>query len=235
MITQEKELAQSGHQSKKERRKMLKAIIFDFDYTLGDSTDGIVLSVNYALEKLGFGIKDREEIKKTIGLSLKDTYSTLTGKSREEAESFLKYFKEKADQVIVEKTTLYSDVKEVFQALKKEGYKIGIVTNKFRYRIEQILIRFHISSLVDFIIGSEDVKIEKPNPEGLLWAIHHLQLEKNEILYVGDSFIDAKTAENAQVDFAGVLTGTTTASEFQLYKNIFVGENLKDIYSFIIS
>ena len=40
---------------------MLKAIIFDFDYTLGDSTNGIVLSVNYALEKLGFKRKDKEE------------------------------------------------------------------------------------------------------------------------------------------------------------------------------
>lgn len=48
---------------------MFIAIIFDFDYTLGDSTKGIVLSVNYALEKLGFSLKDKEEIKNTIGLS----------------------------------------------------------------------------------------------------------------------------------------------------------------------
>ena len=212
---------------------MLKAVIFDFDYTLGDSTDGIVLSVNYALEKLGFKRKNKEEIRKTIGLSLKDTYSALTGKSDKEAGPFLKYFKEKADQVMVENTILYSDVKEVLQELKKEGYKIGIVTNKFRYRIEQILIWQHASTLIDLIIGSEDVKIEKPNPEGLLWAIRHLQLKKDEILYIGDSLVDAKTAENAEVDFVAVLTGTTTADEFQLYKNVFIGKNLKDILSFI--
>ena len=33
---------------------MLKAIIFDFDYTLGDSTNGIAISINYALEELGY-------------------------------------------------------------------------------------------------------------------------------------------------------------------------------------
>lgn len=33
---------------------MYKAVIFDFDYTLGDSTNEIVLSINHALEKLGF-------------------------------------------------------------------------------------------------------------------------------------------------------------------------------------
>ena len=52
---------------------MYKAVIFDFDYTLGDSTNGIVLSINHALEKLGFRAQDTKTIQRTIGLSLKDT------------------------------------------------------------------------------------------------------------------------------------------------------------------
>jgi phosphoglycolate phosphatase len=213
---------------------MLKAIIFDFDYTLGDSTDGIVLSVNYALENLGLSQKNREDIKKTIGLSLKDTYFALTAKNNaEEAEKFSKYFVEKADIVMVENTVIYDGVKEILRELKDSGYKIGIVTTKYRYRIEKILNRFQAADLVDLIVGSDDVKIEKPNPEGLLWAIDMLQLEKDEVLYVGDSVVDAKTAENAGVDFAGVLTGTTTQSDFAKYKNVFVGENMKAVYGYI--
>jgi phosphoglycolate phosphatase len=216
--------------------EMLKAIIFDFDYTLGDSTDGIVLSVNYALEKLGLSKKDREDIKKTIGLSLKDTYFALTAKTDvTEAEKFSKYFVEKADLIMVENTVIYDGVKEILRELKSSGYKIGIVTTKYRYRIEKILNRFQATDLVDLIVGSDDVKIEKPNPEGLLWAIDTLQLEKSEALYVGDSVVDAKTAENAQVDFAGVLTGTTTQSDFAKYKNVFVGENMQAVYSYIRS
>lgn len=168
---------------------MFKAIIFDFDYTLGDSTSGVVLSVNYALEKLGFDIKNKEEIRKTIGLSLRDTFSVLTGSDNgEEAEKFSKYFKEKADSVMVDNTELY-----------------------------------------------DDVKIEKPNPEGLLWAVDNFQLEKDDILYVGDSLIDAKTAENAQINFAGVLTGTTGADEFKIHRNIFIGEQIRDVYEFIMN
>ena len=215
---------------------MLKAIIFDFDYTLGDSTNGIVLSVNYALEKLGFRIIDKEEIKKTVGLSLKDTYVALTMRdNREEAEQFSNYFKEKADLVMTENTELYRNVKEVLQNLKREGYKVGIVTTKFHYRIEQIFNRFDALDLIDLIVGAEDVKIEKPNPEGLLWAIDNSRLEKDDILYVGDSVVDAKTAENAQVKFAGVLTGTTTADEFNLHRNVFIGETIEEVYSFIVS
>lgn len=215
---------------------MLKAILFDFDYTLGDSTNGIVLSANYALEKLGLGVKSTEEIRKTIGLSLKDTYSALTMKhNEEEAEQFSKYFREKADLVMVENTELYDGVKEVLQKLQRKGYKIGIVTTKFHYRIEQILNKFHALEFVDLIVGAEDVKIEKPNPEGLLWATDHFQLDRSEILYVGDSLVDAKAAENAQVKFAGVLTGTTTADEFQSHRNVFIGENIREIYDFIMN
>lgn len=213
---------------------MLKAVIFDFDYTLGDSTNGIVLSVNYALEKLGYPLKSKEEIKKTIGLSLKDTFSALTmEKNEEKATQFSELFIEKADIVMVENTELYDDTKEILQKLKKEGYKISIVTTKFRYRIEKILNKFNSSDLVDLIVGADDVKVEKPNPEGLLWVIDNWHLEKDNVLYVGDSLVDAKTAENAQVNFAGVLTGTTTADEFKLHRNVFIGEQLKDVYNFI--
>lgn len=213
---------------------MLKAVIFDFDYTLGDSTNGIVLSVNYALEKLGYPLKSKEEIKKTIGLSLKDTFSALTmEKNEEKATQFSELFIEKADIVMVENTELYDDTKEILQKLKKEGYKISIVTTKFRYRIEKILNKFNSSDLVDLIVGADDVKVEKPNPEGLLWVIDNWHLEKDNVLYVGDSLVDAKTAENAQVNFAGVLTGTTTADEFKLHRNVFIGKQLKDVYNFI--
>lgn len=207
--------------------KSYKAFLFDFDYTLGDSTKGIVLSVNHALGKLGYPAGEEAEIKRTIGLSLKDTYYKLVQKKEEkEAEKFAAFFIEKADEVMVDSTVLYPDVKELLGTLKKEGYKVGIVTTKFRYRIEKILAKFDALHLVDLIVGADDVKKEKPDPEGLLFAIQKLELKKEDVLYVGDSLVDAKTAENAGVDFAGVLTGMTTREEFENYRNVFIGENV---------
>lgn len=213
------------------REKMLKAIIFDFDYTLGDSTNGIALSINYALEKLGYKREELETIKKTIGLSLKDTYRALTQMDNlEEAELFSQLFKEKADQVMVENTQLYKGVKKVLGNLHEKGYKIAIVTTKFHYRIEQILTKFDATKWIDLIVGGEDVKEAKPNPEGLLYAITRLQVERDEILYVGDSLVDAKTAQNAGVDFAAVLTGTTTREEFDDFDKVFVGDSIEEVF-----
>lgn len=213
---------------------MIKAVIFDFDYTLGDSTDGIVLSINYALKQLGLAERNTEEIRKTVGLSLTDTYYALTRRqSEEEAKQFSDYFKEKADFVMVENTVLYHGVKELLQALQQDGYRIAIVTTKFRYRIVQILKKFDAANFVDLIVGGDDVKIEKPNPEGLLWAIDRFGLTKQEVLYVGDSLVDAKTANNAQVNFAGVLTGTTTTADFGQYPSVFIGETVNELHSFL--
>lgn len=211
-------------------RNMTKAVIFDFDFTLGDSANGIALSVNYALEKLGYSARELAEIKKTIGLSLKETYEVLTSQNNEEeAGKFAKLFKEKADQIMVENTELYAGVKEVLHTLKETGYKTAIVTTKFHYRIEQILKKFEATELIDLIVGAEDVKIEKPNPEGLCWAVEHLGVKKEEVLYVGDSLVDAKTAANAGVDFAAVLTGTTTEQEFREYPHVYIGKSVVDL------
>ena len=58
-------------------------------------------------------------------------------------------------------------------------------------------------------MGGEDVKAPKPSPEGVLFALEHLGSTPEETLYIGDSTVDAETARNAGVDFAGVLNGMT--------------------------
>lgn len=210
---------------------MYKALIFDFDYTLGDTTNGIVKSIDYALEYLGYAPKSVSEIKRTVGLSLKETFATLTGcRDNKQSERFVKLFREKADEVMTESAVLYDSVPEILNELHNV-LKIGIVTTKFHYRIEAILRKFSIEDSVDVIIGGEDVKEEKPSPEGLLKAIDILEVEKCGVLYVGDSYIDAAAAQSAGIDFAAVLTGTT--KDFSEYKSVLVTKNLCGIFDFV--
>lgn len=210
---------------------MYKAVIFDFDYTLGDTTGGIVQSVNYALENLGYARKSVSEIKRTVGTSLEETFAVLAEfRDKVQAERFKTLFREKADEVMTESAELYDRVPEILRELHKTR-KIGIVSTKFHYRIEAILRKFSVEDAVDVIIGGEDVKNEKPAPEGLLKAISALEIPKSETLYVGDSLVDAQTAQNAEVDFAAVLTGTTT--DFSQYNSVFVGESISDIFNFV--
>ena len=213
---------------------MYGAVIFDFDFTLGDSARGIRLCVNDALRRLGYEPGEPDAIRKTIGLSLKDTFTALTGSGNEpEAKLFSGFFKEKADDVMVANTELYPPVKDVLGRLKNRGYKLGIVTTKFHYRIEQILDKFDLAETFDLIVGAEDVKTEKPDPEGLLLSARYFNLSPEQILYVGDSLVDAKAAGKARIDFAGVLTGATAAAEFQPFSSVCLADDLYGIERFL--
>ena len=117
-----------------------RAVLFDFDYTLGDSTKGIVLSANAALQRMGLEAQSEEAIRRTVGLSLRDTYRALTGdENPQAADSFAAFFREKADQVMAESAVLYPSVPPLLKALRSQGLRTGVVTTKFRYRILQIL------------------------------------------------------------------------------------------------
>jgi phosphoglycolate phosphatase len=211
-------------------------VIFDFDYTLADATDGIVSSFNHAFSKLDISGCESESIKKTVGLSLDEAFVQLTKNKNEVLINevlitrFKDLFREKADEVMSKNTVLYGDTVSTLRQLKQNGFNTGIVTTKFNYRIVETLNMHGIPDLVDIIVGREDVRVPKPSPEGLLLAIESLNTRLKDVLYIGDSLVDAKTALAANVDFAAVTTGTTKEKEFSQYPYIKILKNLSELF-----
>lgn len=213
-----------------------KTYIFDFDFTLVDATTGIVESINYALNHVGLNSESNENIRKTVGMTLKNTFFELTGVSDEQTtECFVSNFKYMADKVMADNTVLFADTIEVLSGLKKSKYNTAIVTSKFHYRIDEVLKNYNITEMIDYIVGFEDVVEAKPSPEGLLKAIEYFGNDKQTVLYIGDSLIDANTALNAKIDFAAVLTGTTLRQEFIPLPHICIVDNLTELAAHINS
>ena len=201
------------------------AYIFDFDYTLADATNPIVESFNYAFDKLNLKRASYKDIVNTIGIPLGEAYTLLTGdKSEESVNLFKKYQKEKSDQITVKQTVFIGEAKKVLQTLKSNDKKIGIVSSRWGQRINDILVNLDARDLVDIIIGTEHVEKYKPNPEGLFKIID--MMEAKNVLYIGDSYIDAETAQNAKVDFVGVTTGTTPREKLERYPNVAVLDDI---------
>ena len=214
----------------------LKAILFDFDYTLGDGTEEIVISMNYALNKMGYPERTTEEIRKTIGLILEEVIEMFEGVTDpKEQKQFVDYFVEKINAIVSTQTVLYPDSKNVLRALKDRGYKIAIVSTKHDNQLEAIFEKFQIRDIIDMIVGSNNVQIPKPAPDGIHKVLQEMNLKKEEVLYVGDSLVDAKTAEDAGVQFAAVLTGTTTKEELEQYPSVYIAQNLEEVYGYVLS
>lgn len=192
--------------------------LFDFDYTLADSSRGIVTCFRNVLTRHGYTNVTDEEIKRTIGKTLEDSFSILTGVTdAAQLAGFREEYRKEADTHMTVNTVLFLETKSVLVALKDAGARIGIISTKYRYRIKELLDQHFPGNFMDIIVGGEDVKAAKPSPEGLLYAIKQLHTTKAETLYIGDSTVDAETAQNAGVDFAGVTHGVTTAQELSKY------------------
>ena len=193
----------------------MKAVLFDFDYTLADSSTGVVDCIHFAFDQMELPRAPTDRICRTIGLSVEETLVDLAGERRRwRTDEFRRLFKERADQVMAVNTSVFDTAAPVLEWLKARSLKTGIVSTKFRYRIEAILAREELLERVDVIVGGEDVAREKPDPAGLLAAVQQLGVAPVDALYVGDSLTDAETARRAGVRFAAVLTGPTKAKAF---------------------
>ncbi|MFW9940230.1 MAG: HAD family hydrolase [Candidatus Thorarchaeota archaeon] len=209
------------------KKTEIKAIIFDFDFTLADSSKGVFECVNYALQELGFRRFPKNEINKTIGLTLDHTLVKLVGKQHsDKTEKFKHFFIKKADEVMADLTVLFTETPRVVQVLYNKGIKLGIVSTKFRYRIAAILSRENLLNCFEVIVGGEDISALKPDPSGLLLAIKKLKISPSEVVYIGDSLTDAETANRAGISFIAILSGVTPQIAFARYK---VRDFLKNI------
>ena len=204
--------------------KTYQTYLFDFDYTLADSSRGIVICFRNVLERHGFHHIDDHTIKRTIGKTL-PTGVTDT----DTLETFRKEYVKEADQHMTVNTRLFPETGKVLHSLKNNGATIGIISTKYRYRILELVGKVFPEGFFNIIVGGEDVKTPKPSPEGLNIAIERLQTDKATTLYIGDSTVDAETARNAGVDFAGVLHGMTTREELAVYPHVSIADTLEEL------
>lgn len=204
--------------------------LFDFDYTLADSSRGIVLCFRNVLNRNGYTEVTDDEIKRTIGKTLEESFSLLTGvtDTRRLADFRAAYVKE-ADTHMTANTFLFPETEAVLTALKASGARIGIISTKYRFRIRELLDQHFPEGFIDIIVGGEDVKAAKPSPEGLLFAIGQLHTDKADTLYIGDSTVDAETAQAAGVDFAGITHGMTTREELAAYPHLKIISTLEEL------
>ena len=206
------------------------ACLFDFDYTLADSSVGIVKCFRIVLERHGFCGVPEDSIRRTIGKTLEESFAILNREARPEIISAMrKEYNREADKNKNSNTRLLPHAQPTLRWLKSRGIRVGILSTKYRRRIVDFFRDKDVPGLIDLIIGGEDVAQAKPHPEGLFKAMQCLNVEPSDVLYVGDSVVDARTAENAGVDFAGVLTGTTLRSELAVYPHVFLMSSLSEL------
>lgn len=207
-----------------------RAVCFDFDYTLADATDSIVAGFQHGFTQMGWPAPDREMVRGTIGYLLEDAYTMLTGDSDPVRRAqFRPLFLEVAKERQRRETVLFPGAEELLRTLHSRGVKTAIVSTKRGDTIQYSMERYKLMDQLEFVIGSEDVHAPKPDPQGLNMALERMGLSPKELLFCGDTVLDAGAAKNAGCPFCAVLNGTTPAEDFADFRPVHIAPDLFEL------
>ena len=186
----------------------IDTVIFDLDGTLLDTLDDLAAAFNYAMQQQGFKTYNREEVRGFVGNGIRKAFERALGAdiNADELENFICLFKNFYIEHLHEKTKPYDGILDMLSELKKMKYKTGIVSNKYDAAV-QVLHRDYFAGLIDAAIGEGGNIRRKPYPDGIIKIAGLLGSKLDNIIYAGDSEVDAKTAENCTIPCISVLWG----------------------------
>ncbi|MFY0660791.1 MAG: phosphoglycolate phosphatase [Shimia sp.] len=181
----------------------MQAVIFDLDGTLVDSAPDIRASVNVMLAEEGFEELDLPTVISFVGNGLPTLVRRVmayfdiedTQFSRLNARVLAIY-----NASTYEHTVLYNGVRDVLSTLQAKGVRLGVCTNKPEEPARHVLQALDLTQFFDMVVGGDTFEKRKPDPLPLLNVIGETDL--SDVLYVGDSEVDAETAQRAGVTFA---------------------------------
>ena len=188
---------------------MKKAVIFDLDGTLSNTIDTIAYFVNLALEHFGFAPIETEKYKYLCGngakLLIERSLKTV-GAPAEYFDKVYPYYVEAYDKDFMFLTRPYDGSFEMLDALKAKGVKTAVLTNKPHMTACKV-IEDLFGERILLCRGVKDDGITKPDPTGVYEIMDTLKVNKEDILYVGDTGTDMETGRNAGVFTVGVSWG----------------------------
>jgi phosphoglycolate phosphatase len=177
------------------------ALVFDLDGTLIDSLPAISGSVNAMLKDMGCAPLPVTQIRGFIGKGAPDLVKKVIAATDLSDDSFdtalstmMGHYAKAHDGNIP-----FDHMVETLEGLRTAGYALGICTNKPSAATQAVLDHLGLTNLFEVVISGDSLPQRKPHPAPL-HATFDATGRANRI-YIGDSEVDAETAEAAGVPF----------------------------------
>ncbi len=179
----------------------IQAVLFDLDGTLIDTNELIIQTFQTVLDERFPGKYSRETILPFLGPPLYETFQQVDPTQVDDLiEAYRKWNMENHDAMV----QTFPGVVETLEHLHARGIKLAIVSTKRNEMIERALNLMNVRQYFTAVIGLDDVKNAKPDPEPVQLALSKLEVKPEHALMVGDNFHDIVAARAAGVDSVAV-------------------------------
>jgi pyrophosphatase PpaX len=201
------------------------------DGTLVDTNSIIVKSLEVVFQTYLPEVQTSLDLfKECIGPPLEVSFSRYTTKERvqEMIQAYRTYYK--ANEHLY--YSIYPNVIDVLTTLKAQGYYLGVVTSKFRDSAMPSMVHYGIDSLMDVIVGLDDVTKAKPDREPVDLALSQLPSHTGAIM-IGDNATDVQSGQNAGVYSAGVAWAFKGRDALIAVNPDYMLEDMTDLYEIL--
>lgn len=192
-----------------------KYILFDFDGTLTDSSEGIFKSLVYAFEYYGHGMPAQELLKKFIGPPLSYSFTEFCGFSEEHSQEMIEKYRERYKVKGYLENTIYDGVRETLDELKKRGVVMATASSKPLKFVNDICENLDIKKYFSFMGGTAFDNTHETKAQVIKNAMREIGADKDSTLMVGDRMFDIDGAHEAGVPCCAVMYGFGSREEFQ--------------------
>lgn len=174
-----------------------RAVVWDMDGTLLDTLPDIRDALNETLAAWGLAQVTTEQTLSYIGHGAEYLCRCASRLDGDKLDAFHREYRERSLARPDAKTRTYDGVPDVIRELNARGIPNAIYTNKPQKWCEKLADRFYGGDAFRCIVGSDGRHILKPSPEGLDIIAQTLDVDRRDLVMIGDSDVDYQTAVNA--------------------------------------
>lgn len=197
--------------------KRYNTLVFDLDGTLLDTLGDLTDGVNHVLSRFNFEQRTQDEIRSFIGNGVPTLLRRALPVGVDDGihTEALRLFGEFYMSNIKNSTLPYDGIQNMLRELSGNGYKIGVVSNKKDDAVKELCAYFFgdifNGEKMRAVFGATGEHNRKPSPLLVLEAMRVLGSDKDETVFIGDSDVDIRCAENAGIDIICVGWGYRNA------------------------
>lgn len=212
-----------------------KAVFFDFDGTLFDSSPGIYASLRAAFAECSLPEPSDEELFRFIGPPVRQSLKEFYALSSETENLFIKAYRKVYANGEIYNAKLYDGVLDVLKILKDKNIQIGTASSKPLNFIRLILKRFKLENYFTFIDGVPSDDIPREKADIINSGIKYFGFDKKTCLMIGDRKFDIDGARKVGISSCGVLWGFGGRAELERHKADFIVSTTKELTDIILS